>query len=156
MGILTDDMRRLLDEQQLAFVATVGPDGAPSLSPKGAAAPWDDDHIVFADIRSPGTVANLRANPAVEINVVDPIVRKGYRFKGTAEVIGPGPRFDEIEAFFRRRGSTHPFRHVVLVKVTRALPLSSPAYDQGRTEAEVAAIWEARRDALRQNRDAKA
>jgi len=29
MGILTDDMRRMVDEQQLGFIATVCPDGLP-------------------------------------------------------------------------------------------------------------------------------
>src|SRR5215467_12068747 len=85
--ILTEDMKRLVSEQRLGFVATVCPDGTPSLSPKGTTAVWDDEHLVFADIRSPGTVENLRANNVVEVNVVDPIVRKGYRFKGEATVL---------------------------------------------------------------------
>src|SRR5215470_18411015 len=51
--MLTEDMKRLVSEQRLGFVATVCPDGNPSLSPKGTTAIWDDDHIVFADIRSP-------------------------------------------------------------------------------------------------------
>jgi len=54
VGILTEDMKRLVSEQRLGFVATVCPDGTPNLSPKGTTAVWDDDHIVFADIRSPG------------------------------------------------------------------------------------------------------
>ena len=53
MGILTDDMRRMVAEQQLGFIATVCPDGTPNLSPKGTAAAWDDEHLVFADICSP-------------------------------------------------------------------------------------------------------
>jgi len=72
MGILTDDMRRMVDEQQLGFIATVCPDGTPNLSPKGTTAAWDDEHLVFADICSPGTIANLRHNPVLEINVVGP------------------------------------------------------------------------------------
>ena len=63
MGILTDDMRRMVNEQQLGFIATVCPDGTPNLSPKGTTAAWDDEHLVFADICSPGTIANLRHNP---------------------------------------------------------------------------------------------
>jgi len=42
----------VVTEQRLGFVATVCPDGTPNLSPKGTTAVWDDDHIVFADIRS--------------------------------------------------------------------------------------------------------
>ena len=35
MGILTDDMKRLVDEQQLGFWVTVCPDGSPNLSRRG-------------------------------------------------------------------------------------------------------------------------
>jgi len=103
---------------------------------------WNDDHLVFADIHSPGTVSNLQSNPAVEINVVDAIVRKGYRFKGTARVLGDGALFDEILAFLRKRGVASPIKHIVLVKVDRALPLVSPAYDAGATEEEVRSHWQ--------------
>ena len=34
----TDDMKRIVAEQKLAFVATVCPDGTPNLSPKGTIA----------------------------------------------------------------------------------------------------------------------
>jgi predicted pyridoxine 5'-phosphate oxidase superfamily flavin-nucleotide-binding protein len=141
MGILTEDMQRVVNEQRLGYAATVCPDGTPNLSPKGTTTVWDDDHLVFADIRSPRTVANLRHNPAIEINVVDPIARKGYRFKGAAAVLTSGPLFEEIVTFYHERGSSNPIRSVVLVKVERALPLISPAYDQGATEEEVRDRW---------------
>lgn len=63
MGILTEEMKRVVREQRLGFVATVCPDGTPNLSPKGTTAVWDDDRLVFAGVRSPGTVRNLRSNP---------------------------------------------------------------------------------------------
>src|ERR1700687_2188866 len=99
---LTADMKRVVVEQRLAFVATVCPDETPNLSPKGTIAVWDETHLVFADIRSPGTVADLRVNSAVEINVVDPFARKGYRFKGTSELLMAGELFDRILSFYRR------------------------------------------------------
>ncbi len=141
MPILTEDMKRIVNEQRLGFVATVCPDGTPNVSPKGTTAVWDDDHLVFADIRSPNTVANLRVNPAVEINVVDPIARKGYRFKGTAEAFASGGAFEQAVAMYRQRGTTNPIEHIVVVLVLRAVPLVSPAYDLGLTEAEVRAQW---------------
>jgi uncharacterized protein len=129
-------MKRVVTEQRLAFIATVCPDGTPNLSPKGTIAVWDDDHLVFADIRSPGTIANIRKNPAVELNVVDPFVRKGYRFKGVGEVIVDGELFRQIMDFYRGRWvdaakskAESRIRGFVLVKVERALPLISPAYD---------------------------
>ena len=148
MGMLTDDMRRLLDEQHLGFIATVCPDGTPNLSPKGTTAAFDDDHLVFADIHSPGTIANLKANPAVEINIVDVLSRKGYRFKGNATVFGEGDRFEELLDFYRARGSTSAKRHIVLVKIEHTAPLFSPAYDGGASEAEVSARWRGHWEAL--------
>ena len=141
MGILTDDMRRVLDEQQLGFIATVCPDGTPNLSPKGTTAVWDDEHLVFADICSPTTISNLRRNPALEINVVDTLSRKGYRFKGTATVVGEGAQFEELLEFYRKRGSTSAKRHIVLVKIERVAPLISPTYDLGQSETHVSAGW---------------
>ena len=141
MGILTADMKRLVSEQQLGFIATVCPDGTPNLSPKGTTAVWDDDHLIFADVCSPNTIANLRRNPALEINVVDTLLRKGYRFKGVATVVNEGPQFDQMINFYRKRGSTTVKHHLVLMKIDHAAPLISPAYDNGQTETQVSARW---------------
>ena len=149
MGMLTDDMQRVVREQRLGFVATVCPDGTPNLSPKGTLTVWDDDHLVFADIRSPATLRNLRINPAVEINVVDPIVRKGYRFKGTATVVDRGQLKDEVREFYSSRwidtGKSMvklELRSFVLIRVEEALPLLSPSYDDPKiTEEEIRAAW---------------
>ena len=138
---LTEDMKRVLNEQRLGFVASVSPDGTPNLSPKGTTTVWDDEHIIFADICSPQTIANIQQQPVVEINVVDPVARKGYRFKGPATVYTEGPLFEQALTFYRRRGTTSPIRHIVLVKVERAMPLISPAYDQGKTEEEIRNTW---------------
>lgn len=138
---LTTDMKRIITEQRLGFVASVCEDGTPNLSPKGTTAVWDDEHIVFADICSPGTIANLRYQPVVEINVVDPVSRRGYRFKGSAAVHQSGPVFDKVLAFYRQRGSRNPINSIVLVHVERAIPLFSPAYDQGKEEEEIRASW---------------
>jgi len=132
-------MKRVVREQRLGFVATVCADGTPNLSPKGTTAVWGDEHLIFADIRSPGTVANLRRNPAVEVNVVDPILRKGYRFKGTAEILSEGALFEDLLDSYRRDPRIH---RIALIKVKEALPLISPAYDQGMTEDQVRARFE--------------
>ena len=152
MGILTADMQRVVREQRLAYVASVCADGTPNLSPKATTTVWDDDHLVYLDIRSPKTRENVRANPAVEINVVDPVARKGYRFKGRAVVLNDGPLFEEVLARYRSRGPDYGPEAVVLIRIERALPLVSPAYDSGRTEEEVRAEFFAYYDALNRPR----
>ena len=140
---MTADMRRVVLEQRLGFVATVSPDGTPSLSPKGTTTVLDDEHLIFADIVSPGTVRNLESNPHIELNVVDPIVRKGYRFTGTATVHRSGPTFARGLEVLGERGVTRleRIRSVVVIEVTTAAPLVSPGYDSGATEDEVAERW---------------
>ena len=141
--LLTADMKRVVEEQRLGYVATVCPDGTPNLSPKGTTAVWDDEHLVFANIRSPGTIANLRLNTSVEVNVVDPFLRKGYRFKGVASVLESGAVYDRAIAFYQDRGSrVSAIREIVLVRVESATPMDSPAYDLGLTEDEVRSRWE--------------
>ena len=147
MGILNDDMQRVVRQQRFGFIATVCPDGTPNLSPKGTTAVWDDEHLVFADLASPNTMANLRHNPAMELNVVDVYSRRGYRFKGTVSIVEKGGGlFDEIShAFETGTRGVHqvglPARSYVLLKVDRALPLVSPAYTSGTTEKATREQW---------------
>jgi predicted pyridoxine 5'-phosphate oxidase superfamily flavin-nucleotide-binding protein len=144
--VLTADMKRALAEHSPVYAATVCPDGTPNLSPKGTAMAWDDRHIVFLDLNSPQTVGNLRAAPHIEINVVDPFRRKGFRFKGVAQVLTEGPLYEEIVSYYERHRSIarRRVRAVVCLEVRQARPLISPAYDEGATEQQVVADWSER------------
>jgi uncharacterized protein len=130
MGILTDDMRRMVNHVRLSFVATSSTDGKPNLSPKGTVRAVDDEHLVFVDIASPQTIRNIRANPQVEVNSVDFLKRRGYRFKGVAEFVSEGdPHFaDAVQHLHETHGPQYPARHVVRIKVLEAAALLSPAY----------------------------
>jgi predicted pyridoxine 5'-phosphate oxidase superfamily flavin-nucleotide-binding protein len=143
LATLTEDMKRMVNEQRLGHVATVCPDGTPNLSPKGTTLVWDDHTLIFADLRSPNTIRNLLTNPAIEINVIDPVLRKGYRFKGSATVVRKGERFEKAVRFYEDGTglSNERIRAVVLVAVSRALPLTSPAYDTGRDESSIRRQW---------------
>jgi uncharacterized protein len=140
--MLSEDMKRLVSEQRLGFVATVNPDGSPNLSPKGTFVVVGDDAIAFGEIRSPQTLRNLKARPAIEVNFVDPFVRKGYRFAGRARIAERGePAFDRELGVFRQFDLVGAFRAIVTITVTSARPITSPSYDHGRTEAELRRGW---------------
>jgi predicted pyridoxine 5'-phosphate oxidase superfamily flavin-nucleotide-binding protein len=148
MAILTDDMKRVVREQRLGFYATVCEDGTPNVSPKGSTYVLDDDHLLFADIRSPQTLANIRAGSQVEVNVVDPLVRKGYRFKGPAEIHEPGsPIYEAALELMRAAGSrlVDRVRAIVVIEVRGARAVVSPAYDDGTmSEADMIQLWTSR------------
>lgn len=147
MSIIDDDMRAIVESSGLGFVATICDDGSPNLSPKGTIRVWDGEHLVFLNQASPNTVANLRRDPRLEINVVDVFKRRGYRFKGTAELRAPG---DEVFEWMHQwlleaHGPGYPAHEAVLITVERALPVHSPAYQWGHaTEAELVKAWKRR------------
>ena len=149
--MLTADMKRIVEEQPLGFVATAAPDGAPNVSPKGTFFVVDDQTIAFGEIRSPGTIRNLRTNARIEVNFVDPFVRKGYRFAGTAVVVERGTAaFDTLLGHYR--GALGPrLRAIVAITVSRALPLTSPVYDDGAEEPNVRRGWTTRFRKLQPN-----
>lgn len=144
MGVISADMRSIVAQARLGFVATVCEDGSPNLSPKGTIRVYDDDHLAFLNQASPGTVANLRRDPRLEVNVVDFLRRRGYRFKGTAELHPPGSQvFEWIRDWLiATHGSGYPAIEAVLVNVEQVLPLDSPAYLFGHAqEADLQASW---------------
>lgn len=142
-GVITEAMRALVDRQRLGFVATVNADGTPNLSPKGTVVVWDDSHLLWVDIRSPRTIRNLRERPATEINVVDPLTRKGYRFRGRCELIEDDTDLEPIRSFYRdERNVPNPIRRAVLVTVDEAEEVTSPSYDDpDADEAEIRARY---------------
>jgi predicted pyridoxine 5'-phosphate oxidase superfamily flavin-nucleotide-binding protein len=143
--MLTPDMKRVVAEHPLGYVATAATDGTPNVSPKGTFFVVDDTTIAFAEIRSPATMRNLQANPRIEVNFIDPFVRKGYRFAGTARIFARGDgSFDEL---LKKSGSSLAPRvkAIVVISVTKALPLVSPAYDDGTaTEQTIRRSWTTR------------
>ncbi len=148
MPLLTPHMKRVVAAQKLGFMATVGTDGTPNLSPKGQTFVLDDDRLVIGEVRSPQTLENLAHQPVAEINVVDPVARKGFRFKGPCTVVSEGSRLDELRAFMKAQGAKSVPNAVIVMTVERALPLISPVYDMGAVDLDIRRQWKQRYDDL--------
>ncbi|GFN42253.1 MAG: pyridoxamine 5'-phosphate oxidase family protein [Marine Group I thaumarchaeote] len=141
MAKISDEIKHFLERQKLGFVATISPDNTPNVSPKGTILAWDDEHLIFADIRSPQTISNLENNPSVEINVVDHILRKGYRFKGKGMILKDNEEFSKILKFYKEKGIKSKINAVVMVKVDTLSEVTSPLYDLGFSEEEIKEKW---------------
>ena len=141
MVVITEEIKNFVNFQKLGYVATVSNDNTPNLSPKGTIIVLDESHLVFADIQSPKTIENLEHNPSVEINVVDPFSRRGYRFKGIAEIISSGEKFNDIISQYKKNGIKNIIKCVVLVKIEKLSEVFSPLYDLGHTEEELKTKW---------------
>ena len=141
MVIITEKIKNFVNFQKLGYVATISIDNTPNLSPKGTIMMLDKSHLSFADIHSPQTVENLRHNASIEINVVDPFSRRGYRFKGIAEIISTGDKFDTIISHYKETGIKSSIKTIIAVKIEKLSELLSPLYDLGYTEEELKAKW---------------
>ena len=141
MSLITSEIKNFLDVQKLGYVATVSSDGKPNISPKGTIIAWSSTLLAFADIRSPDTLLNLQNNPFVEINVIDPLSRKGYLFSGTAKIIKDTPLYDDILTHYRNNGIQSPINSIVIVDVSSVSTVTSPLYDLGKTEDEIKLKW---------------
>lgn len=101
-----------------AWVATATADGTPNATPKGSVRVVDDEHLVFADLFSRKTRANLQANPKVSVTVVDEATAKGFQIKGSAELLESGPLFDGmVESLKAAPQEFPPLEYVVYITV---------------------------------------
>ena len=141
--MITEEMRRLIEENTLGFVATVAADGSPKVSPKATTVVLDGTHVAFGDLRSPGTVRNILERPAVELNYVDVFRRKACRLTGRARYHKRGaPEFDALLPRYAKWGTLQErLRGIVVVDVAKAEMIVSPAYDGGATEAKLKQEW---------------
>jgi len=136
-----DEIRNFVNFQKLGYVATVSSDGSPNLSPKGTIVILDDSRLVFANIRSPQTVENLTKNPSIEINVIDPFSRMGYRFKGMANILSDGDDFKKILDYFEKKGIKSKISDIIVVNVKSFSKVTSPSYDLGLNKDDLVEKW---------------
>ena len=136
-----DEIKNFVNFEKLGYVATVSSDGNPNLSPKGTISILDDSRLVFANIRSPQTIRNLSQNPSIEINVIDPFSRMGYRFKGIATILSNGIDFEKILNHFEKKGIKSKISDIVVVDVKSFSEVTSPSYDLGQKKDDLVEKW---------------
>ena len=92
---LTEEAKKAIGAIHPAFVATASKTGKPNVSAKGSLRILDDEHVLFSDVNSPRTIANIKQNPQVAIICLDTATRKGCRIWGKGEIISSGELFDK-------------------------------------------------------------
>ena len=103
MTKLTEEAKKSIEEIRPAYVATASKSGKPNVSAKGSLRVIDDEHVLFADVRSPRTIANIRENPQVTILCLNAATHHGCRIWGKGEIISSGELFDKTVAAMAAR-----------------------------------------------------
>ena len=96
MTRLSDEAKQFIQLTHPGMVATASKNGMPNVSPKGSFQVLDDEHVAFANIHSPRSMANIADNPQVSAIVFDPATRHGCRIWGKAEVLSSGELLERI------------------------------------------------------------
>ena len=117
MAKISQEVKAMIAEIRPGIIATAGKDGKPNVSAKGSFRVLDDEHVIFADINSPRTIANLKENPYMSALVVHPRTLKGCRIWGKSEIMTSGPLFDQLNKEFIEKGLK--VNHVVKIKIDK-------------------------------------
>jgi predicted pyridoxine 5'-phosphate oxidase superfamily flavin-nucleotide-binding protein len=115
MTQISDEAKKAIGEIRPSLLATASRTGKPNVSAKGSLRVLDDEHVVFADIASPRTVANIKENPQVAVICLDAAARKGCRIWGKGSIFDSGELFDQLTAEYAKKNMK--VKHVVKVAV---------------------------------------
>jgi predicted pyridoxine 5'-phosphate oxidase superfamily flavin-nucleotide-binding protein len=129
--LLGPDIQSMAQRSVLCWLATVDSSGQPNVSPKEIFTVLDGEHIVVANIASPSSAKNIRANAKVCLSFIDVFAQKGYKVLGLATEARPthGRRLRPLG-----RASAHdgrrafPIHSVFVVRATAVEPILAPSY----------------------------
>lgn len=140
MDRLSKSMQHLIRNYNAGAVATINDDGSPAVSPKATFVIVDDRCIAYGDIRSPGTSANLRRRPALEVNFIDVLQRLAVRIRGQGRVLAKDsdegkrllPHFEEFWSPYLEH-----MQDFVQIDIESCELITSPGYDLGFSRDEL-------------------
>jgi uncharacterized protein len=83
--MITESIKRFIEEADHAFVASAGKEGSPHLAAGRELRVPDPGRLVFDAWFCLTTLQNLAENPLVAVAVADPSTGNGYQFAGRVE-----------------------------------------------------------------------
>ncbi len=119
-----------IDASVLCWLATASADNVPNVSPKEIFVAKGVDTLLIANIASPKSAANVRANPNVCVSFIDILVQKGFQITGSATLVESStPDFESLaEPLLKIAGPRFPFSSLFKVTATRIKPILAPSY----------------------------
>ena len=129
-NLLTPDHKAMAERSVLCWLATASATGQPNVSPKELFAVVDDEHVVVANIASPTSAKNIRANAQVCLSFVDVFAQKGYKVIGEArDVTLADTEFARwAEPLQKMAGGRFPIRSVFVIHATAVEAIIAPSY----------------------------
>lgn len=87
-------------------------------------------HILIANIASPNSVGNIRANSSVCLSFVHVFKQKGFKLHGTARILNKDDESfpEKHEALYALAGNDFPFQRIIEIEVLKVNPILAPRY----------------------------
>ena len=128
--MLTEAIKKSIQDSVLCWLATSDTEGMPNVSPKELFTFYGEDQILVANIASPQSLKNIRQNPNVCISFIDIFVQKGFQIKGTARIIDQKEEaFEALHAvLFEMAGERFPFSSLTSIQIQKVKPIIAPSY----------------------------
>ena len=122
-------LEEYVSKSVLCWLATVDSSGLPNVSPKEV---FDlvEGRIVIANIASPRSSANIRANASACISLLDIFEQKGVRVSGRAKVLATtSDEADPIRIKLESKTQgLFPFSEIFVVEVEDVQPYMAPSW----------------------------
>ena len=116
MAKLTQDMKNMISKQQ-CFYATVDKNCTPNNAPKRSTYIFNDETLLFYEIKGGTTYRNILDGSKVSVALVDKDLSDGYRFNGVPEVLTSGDIYDKKTEYFTSNDLDKPIA-IVLIHIT--------------------------------------
>jgi len=128
--ILSQVIKKSIEESVLCWLATASSDNQPNVSPKEIFCHFEDEYFLVANIASPNTIKNIKANSNICVSVLDILIQKGYQLKGNAQIIEDGHQeYDKLkEPLYAMAGEKFPFNSLTKIKIESAKAILAPSY----------------------------
>jgi hypothetical protein len=117
MVALTEEMKAALATMETIPVATASKDGWPNVVPIGFVELVDDETIWVADNFMKKTLANIKENPKMSINVWGPETKGCCQIKGDVELKTEGTEFAKMQETVRSKMAQAPAKGLMVLKI---------------------------------------
>ncbi len=128
--MLTEDFKDSFGRSVLCWLATIGEDGTPNVSPKEIFVTEGEKHILIAHVASPKSVRNIKHNPKVCLSFVDIFVQLGFKAHGTARIIEKTDVTFEarVQPLKKIAGERFPIQSIIEIEVSSIAAILAPRY----------------------------
>ncbi len=128
--MLNDNIKNYIDKSVLCWLATSNKQNEPNVSPKEIFTYRDDNTLLIANIASPNSIENIKENSNVCVSFVDVFIQKGYKLKGTANIINKHDSDfkEKVKPLTDLFSDEFPIQSVIEIEIKKVDSIQAPSY----------------------------